>query len=191
VNLTLTPWKEGQGVDLKLQINDSLIDPASTSLEVWLEDKAGEPTELALDSEGSQVSGKIDLQEFSGARKIFIKASARSLQGGGIEYLDSPAEVEGVKPPEPVAPQPPPVEASQPKPEPEPEPESVQPSEPEVADSGLSTAIWFSVINVMLLALAGGGFWWMRRSSQRNRIDLLGEDDTAAPDRPVEEETTA
>jgi hypothetical protein len=133
------------------------------------------------------VSGKIDLQEFSGARKIFIKASARSLQGGVIEYLDSPAEVEGVKQPEPVAPQPPPVAASQTKPEPEPEP--VQPSEPEVADSGLSTAIWFSVINVILLALAGGGFWWMRRSSQRNRIDLLGEDETAAPDRPVEEKT--
>ncbi|MEJ2426538.1 MAG: hypothetical protein P8101_19220, partial [Candidatus Thiodiazotropha sp.] len=89
------------------------------------------------------------------------------------------------------APQPPPVEASQPKPEPEPEPESVQPSEPEVADSGLSTAIWFSVIHVMLLALAGGGFWWMRRSSQRNRIDLLGEDETSVPDRPVEEEKTA
>jgi uncharacterized protein (TIGR03503 family) len=189
VNLTLTPWQEGQGVDLKLQIDDSLIDPASVSLEVWLEDEAGEPIELALDSVGSQVSGKIDLQEFSGARKIFIKASARSLQGGGIEYLDSPAEVEGVKQPEPVAPQPPPVAASQPKPEPEPEP--VQPSEPEVADSGLSTALWFSVINVILLALAGGGFWWMRRSSQRNRIDLLGEDETSVPDRPVEEEKTA
>ncbi len=185
VNLTLTPWQEGQGVDLKLQVDDSLIDPASASLEVWLEDEAGQPIELALENVGSQVSGKIDLQAFSGTRKILIKASARSLQGGVVEYLDSPAEVEGVKQPEPVAPQPPPVAA------PQPEPEPVQPPVPEVEDSGLSTAIWFSVINLILLALAGGGFWWVRRSSKRNRIDLLGEDESDAPDKPAEQEKTA
>ncbi|MET0050283.1 MAG: VWA domain-containing protein [Candidatus Thiodiazotropha sp.] len=192
VALTLTPWQEGQGLDLNLKADETLIDPASAKLEVWLEDESGVPVELEVDNQGSQLSGKIDLLGFSGSRKITVKATAQSLQGGPVEYLDSPAEVEGVKPPPPVAPEPPPVEPPAVEdPQPPPEPEPAQQPEPEAEDSWLSTAIWFSAINLIVLALAGGAFWWVRRSNQRNKIDLLGEHEDTATEVPAEQEESA
>ncbi|MET0067888.1 MAG: vWA domain-containing protein [Candidatus Thiodiazotropha sp.] len=195
VILDLKPWTEGQGLDLTLQADETLVDPSSVQLEVWLEDETGNPTDLEVDNRGAQLSGKIDLMGFSGARKILVKASARSLQGGTIEFLDSPAEVEGVKPPEPAEPEPPveaevepPVVAS---PEPPEEPEPAPQEAPEEGDSWLSTAIWFSAINLILVALGGGVFWWLRRSAQRNRIDLLSEEQSDAPDKPADQEEPA
>lgn len=179
VELKLQPRENGQTLDLQLIADKKLIDPNSLQLEAWLEDDQGAEVPLKLAESGAGArTGVIDLMSFSGARKLTLKAQARDLQGEAIDYLDSPVEVEGMKPAEalPEAVPPPPPE---PEPQPLPEPVEEPVTEPvESEDQGadwVSAAIWFGVINLLLIGAGGGIFWWLRRAAQRNQISLLDE----------------
>ena len=193
VKLNLTPRDKGRMLDVELAADDELIDPTSLQLEVWLEEPDGTQRPLNLQPrQGDQPGvGEIDLMGFSGTRKIAVKAVARSLQGEAIHYLDSPAEIEGMKRPDP---EPEPVVEPAPAPEPpqsEPEPEpEVSPDEEAGEDSGwVSAAAWFGAINVMLIILGGGIFWWIRRANQRNKISLVDEEEEAPKEGEAEQET--
>lgn len=201
VELNLKPRDNGQLLDLQLIPDDKLIDPGTLKLEAWLEDETGTETPLNLQRSGSGASftGVIDLMSFSGPRKVTLKAAARSVEGAIVDYIDSPVEVEGVKPfvaePEPApAPIPPPEPEPQPAAEAEPaveaEPEETQTEEEDEGVDWVGAAIWFGVINLVLIALAGGIFWWMRRSNQGNKISLVDEPSgTDATDAEPEKES--
>ncbi|MES9981207.1 MAG: hypothetical protein ABW107_21015, partial [Candidatus Thiodiazotropha sp. 6PLUC5] len=201
VELNLKPRDNGQLLDLQLIPDDKLIDPGTLKLEAWLEDETGTETPLNLQRSGSGASftGVIDLMSFSGPRKVTLKAAARSVEGAIVDYIDTPVEVEGVKPfvaePEPApAPIPPPEPEPQPAAEAEPaveaEPEETQTEEEDEGVDWVGAAIWFGVINLVLIALAGGIFWWMRRSNQGNKISLVDEPSgTDATDAEPEKES--
>jgi uncharacterized protein (TIGR03503 family) len=178
VSLNLLPSSDGKVLDVKVVADDKLINPASLQLEAWLEDESGVQVPFEIQSvTGQSGAGVIDLMGFSGTRKVAIKAIAKSLQGEIITYLDSPVEVEGMKPAEPEPPVEPislpepkkPVPQAKPTPEPEPE---VIPQEDEGGD-WVSASIWFGVFNLVMILLGGGIFWWMHQSKQRNMITLI------------------
>jgi hypothetical protein len=188
VEMNLTPGEDGKALDLQLSADAKLIEPVSLQVEAWLEDQSGNQQSLNLNpsSAGGRAVGVIDLMGFSGSRKVTIKAQARDLQGNPVNYIDTPAEVEGMKPPEAVSlaplpePEPAPVTDPVPVAEPEPEPEP----EPEEEQGWLDAVIWFGVINLLLMSVGGGVFWWIRRSNQNNQINLIDESptETAEPE---------
>ncbi|MCU7869140.1 MAG: VWA domain-containing protein [Candidatus Thiodiazotropha sp. (ex Lucinoma borealis)] len=189
VNLEVSPRSDGRSLEVKISADPDLIEPSSLHLEAWVEDAEGEQFRLPLTNQsGSQgSSGEIDLMGFSGTRQIAIKAVAKTKTGTVIDYFDMPVEVEGMKMPEPIAveepksapPPPTPVESEAvPAPEPVVEPEQ---EESEAEGAGwLSAAIWFGVINILVIFGGGGAFWWIRRRNQRNMVSLVDETDTEA-----------
>ncbi|MEW8259353.1 MAG: vWA domain-containing protein, partial [Candidatus Thiodiazotropha taylori] len=100
VEMNLQPREDGKTLDLQLSADAKLIEPGSLQLEAWLEDQSGNQQPLALHSSsaGGEAVGVIDLMGFSGSRKVTLKAQARTLDGAVVDYIDSPAEVEGMKP---------------------------------------------------------------------------------------------
>jgi uncharacterized protein (TIGR03503 family) len=191
VEMNLTPRDDAKTLDLQLSADAELIEPGSLQVEAWLEDQSGDelPLNLQSSSAGSAV-GVIDLMVFSGSRKLTLKAQARDLQGNSINYLESPAEVEGLKPPEPElqAPPPPPQPEPEPAPAVDPEAEPEPQPEPEEEQGWLGAAIWFGVINLVLILVGGGIFWWIRRSNQKNQISLV--DESPADSAEAEQEKT-
>lgn len=189
VNLELNPDESGQRLSVEASADGELIDPASLKATIWLEDAEGEREAVALDGGAGSYRGMIDLMAFSGPRRVVIEASANALAGEEIAFFDSPAEVEGIG----MAPPPPPVEPvaapdpapapEAPSPEPEPSPEPV-----EETGGWIAAAVWFGVINLLLLVAGVGLFWWLRRRSQRNVVQLVDEDEAPAnglPDTPA------
>lgn len=181
VNLQLNPDETGQRLLLEASADEELIDPASLQASIWLEDAAGAREAVPIEGEAGSYHGMIDLMAFSGPRQVLIEASVQSLTGDELSFFDSPVEVEGIgaPPPEPVvAPEPAPVAEPPPPPEPEPPVEPASPPEPaQETGSWIGAAIWFGVINILLLAAGGGLFWWLRQRSQRNRVQLVDEDE--------------
>jgi uncharacterized protein (TIGR03503 family) len=183
VNLQLTPDETGMRLSLQAAADGELIDPASLRAKIWLEDESGGREAVSLDGEPGSYSGLIDLQSFSGPRRVVIEADAKALSGDPISFFDAPADVEGIGAPAPApepAPEPPPAAQPTATPEPpsEPAPPPVPQPQAEVEESGwLSAALWFGVINLLLLALGGGLFWWLRMRAQRNLVQLVDEDD--------------
>jgi uncharacterized protein (TIGR03503 family) len=181
VEMNLSPRDGGQFLDLQLIADEKLIDPNSLQLEAWLEDQNGVQNPLPLQSTAGlgTFTSEIDLMSFSGPRKITLKAAARSLQGESIDYYDNPVEVEGMKPatPEPEPePEPTPIPEPEPEPQVEVEPEIEQIEEADEEGDWISATIWFGVINLVLIILAGGIFWWRRRANRGNQINLVDEE---------------
>jgi hypothetical protein len=183
VNLQLTPDETGMRLSLQAAADSELIDPVSLRAKIWLEDESGGREAVSLDGEPGSYSGLIDLQSFSGPRRVVIEADAKALSGDPISFFDAPADVEGIGAPAPApepAPEPPPAAQPTATPEPpsEPAPPPVPQPQAEVEESGwLSAALWFGVINLLLLALGGGLIWWLRMRAQRNLVQLVDEDD--------------
>jgi uncharacterized protein (TIGR03503 family) len=177
VEMNLTPRDGGQFLDLQLIADEELVDPNSLQLEAWLEDLSGIQSPLPLQSTAGlgTFTSEIDLMSFSGPRKVTLKATARSLQGDSIDYYDNPVEVEGMKPAAPE-PEPEPTPTPTPEPQVEAEPETEQIEEADEEGDWISAAIWFGVINLVLIILGGGIFWWRRRANRRNRINLVDEE---------------
>ncbi|ODB85465.1 hypothetical protein A3195_17915 [Candidatus Thiodiazotropha endoloripes] len=196
LEMNLQPREDGKTLDLQLSADAKLIEPGSLQVEAWLEDQSGNELPLSLQSSsaGGEAVGVIDLMGFSGSRKVTLKAQARTLDGAVVDYIDSPAEVEGMKPPEPEpvptppepVPEPAPVAEPVPEPEtePEPEPEPEPDPAPEEEQGWLGAAIWFGVINLLLIMIGGGVFWWIRRSNRNNQISLV----EASPEASAEAE---
>ncbi|MEJ2467321.1 MAG: hypothetical protein P8045_16820, partial [Candidatus Thiodiazotropha sp.] len=138
---------------------------------------------VALDGAAGSLRGEIDLMGFSGSRRVVIEADAMLQGGDKIRFVDNPVEVEGIgappaeppPTPEPVAAPPPPEPSAKSEP-PDPLPEAV---EDEESAGWVATAIWFTLINLLLVSVAVGLFWWLRRRSQRNMVQLIEEDETA------------
>jgi hypothetical protein len=175
VKLQLTLDETGQQLRLEAMADEALIVPASLQARIWLEDETGQREGVSLDGSDGRYRGEIDLMAFSGPRGVVIEAQAKTLNGAPIGYSESPAEVEGLAapppPPEPAAPEP--MPASEPPPPP---PEPVPVAEPE--ESGwMGAALWFGMINLLALAAAGALYWWLRRRRQRNRVQLVDEDE--------------
>jgi uncharacterized protein (TIGR03503 family) len=189
-HLELTPWEEGQGLDLKITADDQLIDPSEYKLQAWLEDERGQQSVLELLSVGPVSAAKVNLMDFSGIRKIALKALAKTRQGDQIEYYDRPVEIEGVKPLAPVSePVAPAVQEPQNIVPPEPEPELEQKEAVQEAAGWVGAIIWFGVINLLLILLIGGGIWWFRGSSQNNKITLM--DSNEAESSSMEQENAS
>lgn len=196
VEMNLLPREDGKSVDLQLSADAKLIEPGSLQVEAWLEDPSGNELPLSLQSSSADggAVGVIDLMGFSGSRKVTLKAQARTLDGTVVNYIDSPAEVEGMKPPEPepVPPTPEPVSEPEPAPVadpvPEPEPDPEPEPEPEEESGWLGAAIWFGALNLLLIVIGGGIFWWIRRSNQNNKISLVEESPAASAE--AEQEKT-
>jgi hypothetical protein len=175
--LLLEPGETSEKLSLKLVPEERLVESSNLKTAVWLEDGDGVQYPLELTSGTGGVShGVIDIMQFSGSRRLYVKASGKTKKGEPLEYLDSPAEVEGIKPlPEPVE-EPEPVS----EPEPEPEPETEEPPE----EGGMTWGIIFGLVNLLLIAGAGALFWWMRRSRQKNRVTLVDEIESDQEKRP-------
>jgi uncharacterized protein (TIGR03503 family) len=187
----LTPDDSGEHLKLNLSADESLIDAGSLAVQAWLEDANGEQVELTLEKRApGSFQTEIDLKSFAGSRKLALKATANSLAGESLTYLDAPVEVEGLML-APVVPEPVPETAPAPAPAPAPEPVPIAapepatppavPEEPQEEASWLGSALWFIVINLLVLSAAGGAFWWVRRRNQRNLVSLV--------DAPADEET--
>lgn len=196
VILDVSPRGQGSTLEVKVTADAQLIDPASLRLETWMENAEGEQFRLSLNNQDNAQggSGEIDLMSFTGSRRIAVKATARALSGEAVNYFDMPVEVEGMKPPEPVAepePPPPPVE---PTPVPQPEPQ-VEPEVEEGEETGgwASALIWFGLINLLLIVGGAGAYWWIYRRNQRNVVKLVDETDETdeTSDAKVEAEAEA
>lgn len=186
VNLQLTPDASGHRLSLEASADAELILPASLEAKIWLEGLSGERVAVDLQGDAGSLLGEIDLMAFSGARRVVIEASARTPDGESVRYTDSPAQIEGLGLSPPPAPEPvvvpePPVEpAPEPAPVSEPAPEPAPIPEPVAEEGGwLGTAIWFGLINLLVLAGGAGLFWWRRRSRQRNMVQLVDEGEPA------------
>lgn len=194
VNLEITPAGESGRLSLAVIPDERLVDKPSVETEVWLEDVAGQtsPVQLQAGADGVR-QGELDIMSFSGMRKVVVKARAKALSGESLEYLDSPAEVEGLLPQAatPKATQPSPA-VQEPEPEvvnesvPESEPEPVQ-QEVTEEDDWVMTSIWLALANLLLLLVVGGGFWWLRRRNQRNLVTLVDEQAPAVASAPEEQ----
>jgi hypothetical protein len=177
VNLQLTPDESGKRLLLEANADAELIDPASLQAKIWLENEIGEREAVSLDRGAEGYSGVIDLQAFSGPRRVVIEAEARVLTGDPISFFEAPAEVEGLGAP-PPPPTPEPVAAPETPAEPASPPQTEPAPEPVAEGSGwMGTVIWISVINLLLLAAGGALFWWLRSRRQRNMVQLLDEDE--------------
>jgi uncharacterized protein (TIGR03503 family) len=184
VKLQLTPDESGKQLLLQAQADAQMIVPASLQARIWLENGAGEREAVTLEGEAGSYSGLIDLQGFSGSRRVVLEVEARALAGAPISYFDAPAEVEGLGAP-PPPPSPPPTVTAEPLAEPTAsppaEPAASPPAEPVAEESGwIGATIWFSVINLLLAAAGAGLFWWLRRRRQRSMVQLVDEDEAAA-----------
>jgi uncharacterized protein (TIGR03503 family) len=178
VDLKLTPDESGERLLLEADADGELIDPASLRAKIWLEDASGKRSQVDLEAGAGIYRGEIDLMAFSGPRQVVIEASASALKGGAVRYFEIPAQVEGLGVP-PPPPTPKPVQAPDPPPEPVPAPEPDPDPEPEQSGeegSWMGSAIWFIVINLLILIVGGGLFWWLRLRNQRNMVALIDED---------------
>ena len=202
IEVTVKPAGSNGILQVALHPDERLVKAASIDARVWLEDQAGKtyPLDTSAEAQGIR-QGMIDLQEFHGPRKLFVAATGEMISGERLDYLDSPVEVEGIKPIEEsykvtdVQPAPEP----EPEPEPQPEPEliskteeSTPPTDPIAVESAedksapeddwLTTSIWLGMANLVLLLMAGGGFWWFRRSSRKSLVTLVDEPISDAPE---------
>lgn len=203
VNLLVKPGESNATLVVTLVPDEGLVKTTSIEATAWMEDLEGKEYPLELSHGANGVSqGGIDIQSFSGTRKLFVKAIGLTLQGEPLDYLDSPVEVEGIKPPveiisppilesaSPVEskPEPLPVEDPVAKPEPVAEPESPLKKVVE-EDDWVMPSIWFGVVNLVLLLAVGGAYWWMRKRNQKNLVALL--DETPPPSQTLGEEKAA
>ncbi|MEN8178857.1 MAG: VWA domain-containing protein [Pseudomonadota bacterium] len=203
VELVVKPGESNGTLMVSLIPDERLVKVATIEARAWMEDREGKKYPLEMSQKEDAASqGTIDIQSFSGTRKIFVEATGMTLNGESLDYLDSPVEVEGIKPPAEIA------APAEPEPVPEPEPvseidsmaeadppvEQETPSETVAEESGkeddwLTTSIWIGVANLLLLLIAGGAFWWIRKSNQKSLVNLVDETPPASP--MIEEEKAA
>ncbi len=178
----VTPEGTGDRLKLSLKADESLIAAESLALQAWLEDSDGGQVELALTkASAGSFQAEIDLKTFAGARKLQLKAVADTLAGESLTYLDAPIEVEGLMV-APLTPPPAPEKVAEPEPVPIAAPEPVTPPEPPQEEAGwVGSALWFVLINLLVVLAAGGAFWWVRRRNQRNLVNLVDTPDDEAP----------
>jgi hypothetical protein len=192
VNLQIEPAETHGKLAVRLAPDSRLVESSSVEVEAWLEDPVGNrlPLSLSSNADGERL-GEIDLQAFSGVRKVFVQAEGETLQAEPFSYLANSMEVEGILPmerPEPPRPTPSPVEAPVSEPEsvdaPPPisespaaseEPKPEEPTAPEEDDGDMTDYIWLVSMNLLLLLTAGGGFWWMRKRGQKQMVNLVEE----------------
>ena len=182
VVLEAKPAEQGNELLVSMYPDKQLVDESSLRTSIWLEDAQGKKFTLETDLDDTGVShGSIDLMSFYGTRKIFVQASGRTKSGGSLEYLDSPIELEGLLPPPESVP-------SQPTAESVPFEKNTQnvqqgPSQPpdEPTNWG-SVALWFGVLNLVLLTGGGGVYWWLRKQSNKHLVKLVDEEGAADQD---------
>ena len=192
LTLEASPDEGGQQLTLDLKADATLIDPQSLQIEAWLEESSGEQVEIPLRAAGpGEYRTEINLMDFNGPRKISLKASANTLSGEMLTYLDAPMEVEGIG----VAAPPKPVIEPEPLPDPTPEPASPPASDPapeteaedEEEGGWVGAAVWFGAINLLIILVGGGAFWWIRMRNQRNMVSLVEE--SVESEKAVQEES--
>jgi uncharacterized protein (TIGR03503 family) len=187
--LEAKPAEQSNELLVSMQPDKELVDESSLRTSIWLEDGQGKQfmLETTLDDHGVS-HGSIDLMAFSGTRRIFVQSSGKTKTGEVLEYLESPIELEGLlPPPEPLEPAPvvdadPAQDAGNNLAE-----ESNQPQD-ESIDWG-SVALWFGLLNLVVLILGGGVYWWLRKQSKKRLVTLVDEEET--PEQDDEEEQAA
>lgn len=180
VKLQVTPREGSELLDLSLSPDETLIDPRSLQAKAWLQDAEGTRTPLELSHDASGYRGEIDLAAFSGSRRIVVQADASDPAGKPLDYFDDAVEIEGLKVTPPPAPAP---QVEQPPPPVPP------PARPEVVRSWTGTAVWLTVINLVLLLLAGAAFWWLRMRKLRSLVVLVDETPETEAAQPEKEES--
>jgi uncharacterized protein (TIGR03503 family) len=180
--LEVTPQEQGDQLEFSMHPDEELVDVANLRTSLWLEDAQGRQHSLesALGEDGIS-RGSIDLMAFSGPRRIFVQAIGKTKTGEELDYLENPIELEGLlPPPEPVAPEP--------SAETLPDQQTVeiaheQPDQPQdVATSWYSAALWFGLLNLILLTTGAGGFWWLHKLRTRQQVKLVDDEGAIGPD---------
>jgi uncharacterized protein (TIGR03503 family) len=180
--LEAKPAEQGNALLVSMQPDRQLVDESSLRTSIWMEDHQGKKfsLETTLDEDGVS-HGSIDLMTFTGPRKIFVQASGKTKAGAELEYLDSPIELEGLLPrPEPVQAEP--VAESVPV---EQTTQNLQdePSQPlDEATDWDSVALWFGLLNLVLLTAGGGVYWWLRKQSKKQLVKLVDEEESVDQD---------
>jgi hypothetical protein len=158
--------------------DEELVDASTLRTSLWLEDGQGRQFTLeTAPGEDGVRRGTIDLMAFKGSRRIFVQAIGKTNTGEGLEYLESPIELEGLlPPPDPIEPVP---SADSVADEKAPEPVREEPDQAlDVSTSWRSAALWFGLLNLILLTAGGGVYWWLQMLKKRQAVILV--DDAAS-----------
>jgi uncharacterized protein (TIGR03503 family) len=180
VILEAKPAEQIDQLLITLRADERLVDASSMHTSIWLESLQGARTalDLAAGQDAAQ-SALIDLNGFSGSRRLVVQASGKTLAGESLRYLDSPLEIEGHLPASEVReetaaaasnqmagekPLTPGMEAGS----------GAQDDPPTTRGTDWLTAmIWLGLLNLSLILVGGALFWWLGKSRQRQLVNWL------------------
>jgi hypothetical protein len=186
VILEAMPGEQGNQLLVKIRPDETLVDSPTIQTSVWLEDKQSKQfgLEMTMDADGAS-RGTIDLMAFTGSRRIFVQATGKTKEGGSLEYLDSPIEVEGLLPapnePNAVSTAEPIVVAQVAAPV-----EEVPSGQQQEETGWMSTGALFALFNLVLLMAGGAGYWRLRKLNKKQLVNLE-EEEPAEHDNPEEQ----
>jgi uncharacterized protein (TIGR03503 family) len=174
----------------------NLVDGQSVRVDAYMVPEEGEPvaTMFLPGPDGMSQETWIDRSGLKGNWNLEVQVKATSVSGNELELVLDPVPIKGLEPaPEPQLEPEPAVTVETPKPEPmvepEPQPEPEAATEPEVATpeagapesaedgTGISSVIWFSVLNLLVLLAGGGAFWFFRKRRAAIYAELIDEDE--------------
>jgi len=174
----------------------NLVDGQSVRVEAYMVPEEGESvaTMFLPGPDGMSMETWIDRSGLKGNWNLEVQVKAKSVSGTELELDLDPVLIKGMElssEPEPVVTPEPAVEpkpkskpqpeaAAEPKPEPEEKPVPVEVEQPVSEemdeDEGISSVIWFSLLNLLVILAAGGGFWYFRKRRASIYDELIDDE---------------